>query len=115
VRLVEDRQRDRCRSRVELAQIDDRALVLRGRAAVGGSLAHIPLARGARGVVEAHVLDRELADLPAGLLERHLLAVDDGLRLRAGVALQREAGINGQRGAARAGAASSAATTAVVV
>ena len=46
---------------------------------VGRGLARLPLARRRRGVVEADVLDRELADLAAGLLEGELLAVDDGL------------------------------------
>ena len=51
-----------------------------------------------------HVLDRELADLAAGLLERELLAVDDRLRLRPRVALQRQARVDGQGGGAGAAA-----------
>src|SRR4051794_28957296 len=112
--LVGDRQGDRRRARVELTQVRDGRRVLRRLAGVGRSLARLPLARRRRGVVEALVGDLELADLAAGLLERQLLAVDDGLGLRAGVALQRQARIDGQRGAATA-ATTAAAAPAVVV
>ena len=77
--------------------------------AFGRGLARVPLARRRRGVVEADVLDRELADLAAGLLERELLAVDDVCRLRPRVALQRQARVDGQRRAASAAAAAAAA------
>ena len=113
VRLVEDRDRDRRGPRVELAEVDDGGRVLGGLACVGRGLARIPLARRRRGVVEADVLDRELPDLAAGLLERELLAVDHVCRLRSRVTLQGKAGIDGQRRAASA--ATATARAAVVV
>ena len=104
--LVDDRDRDRRGARVELAEVGDRRLVLRGLARVRRDLARLPLAGRGRGVVERDVLDRELADLAAGLLQGELLAVDDGLRLRPRVALQRQARVDGQRvGAGAAGTA----------
>src|SRR5206468_3616597 len=71
-----------------------------------------PLAGSGRGVVEAHVLDRVLADLPTMLLERQLLAVDDGLGLRPRVTLERQAGIDGQVRGAGATASTGGAPTA---
>ena len=95
--LVQDRQRDLRTTGVELAEVEDRGLVLNGLAGVLGSLT---LVRGARvlgrGVVQRDVLDLVLADLAARLLERKLLAVDDGLRLLLGRALQRQARIDRQ-------------------
>src|SRR4051812_5860475 len=83
-------------------------VVLRGLAGVGGGRARLPLPRRGGRVVEALVGDLDLADLPAGLLERQLLAVDDGLGLRAGVALQGKAGIDGEGGAAPAATSTAA-------
>ena len=101
-RLVDDRDRDRRRARVELAQVGDRRLVLGRLAGVRGHRARLPLAGRRRRVVERDVLDRVLADLAAGFLQRDLLAVDHRLGLRPVVALQRQAGVDGElRGAGR--------------
>ena len=113
--LVEDRQRDRGGARVELAEVGDRRLVLRGLAGVARGRARIPLARRRRGVVELLEGDRVVAGLPAGGVERHLLAVVDRDRLRAGVALQRQAGVDGDAGAARACARGAPGAAAAVV
>src|SRR3954452_19006615 len=116
--LVQDRQRDRRGAGVELTEVDDGRLVLRRLAGVAGRRARLPLAGRRRGVVQALVVDGVLAGLPAGLLEGHLLAVDDRDRLRPGVALQRQARVDGQACAARArarGSSSAAATVVVVV
>ena len=89
--LVEDRDRDRGRARVELAEVGDRVLVADRLAGVLGDLAGLPLAGRRSGVVKRDVLDREIAGLAAGLLQGQLLAADDVLRLRATIALQRQA------------------------
>src|SRR5215218_1208797 len=88
--LVRDRDRDRRGARVELADVGDRAVVLRDLARVGRRLPGLPLAGGCRGVVERLVLDVEVAALVALLLQGELDSIDDVLGLRAGCALQRK-------------------------
>ena len=95
--LVEDRQRDRRRAGVELADVADGRVVARDLERVGGRHARLPAALLGGRVVERLVLDRELAGLAAGLLERELRAVDRGLRLRPGRALQRQARVDRER------------------
>jgi hypothetical protein len=86
--LVEDRQRDGRSAGVELADVADRRVVAHDLAGVGGRLAGIPLA-GRRGrVVERDVLQRVVAGLATGLIERELDAAHDVLGLRARVALE---------------------------
>ena len=94
--LVEDRQRDGRRAGVELADVADRGVVGGRLAGVGRRRARLPAA-GLRGrVVERLVLDREVAGLAAGLLERELGAVDRRHGLRPRRALQRQARVDRQ-------------------
>ena len=79
-RRVDQRQRDRCRRRVEVAEIGDRAGVLRGDLRVGRGDARAPLAARRVGVVERDEADLERARVSARLGQRELLAADDLLR-----------------------------------
>src|SRR5689334_2219873 len=80
--LVQDRDRDSARARVELAEVQDRRLVLRRLTGVGRDLAWVPLARRGGGVVQRHVLDRVLAGLVVGLLQSQLDPVHKSIGLR---------------------------------
>src|SRR5438105_10299463 len=95
--LVEDRDRDRRGSRVELPEVSDRGLVLGRLAGVRGRLPRIPLPGLSRGVIEGLVRELALARLVAGLGQRELLALDHVQRLPAAGALQREARVDGER------------------
>ena len=75
--LVENRDRHLRDARVVLADVADRVLVGDGRAGVLRALALVGRAGRRERVVEALVLDRVLADLAVGLLERQLGAVLD--------------------------------------
>jgi hypothetical protein len=75
-------QRDLRTTGVELTEVDDRRLVADRLAGVLRGLVLVGRAGVLRGrVVQRDVLDREVADLAADLLERELLAVDHGLAL----------------------------------
>ena len=100
-RLVVDRDRDRRGTRVELADVGDRGVVLRDLACVGRRRPRLPLARRRGGVVERLVLDGEVAALVVLLLEGELDALDHVLGLRTRSALQRQGRVDGQRTAAR--------------
>ena len=96
--LVEDRQRDRRRAGVELADVADRGVVAAPalRALADVAFGSQPAACAVESSSDV-VLDRELPGLAAGLLERELGAVDRRLRLRARRALQRQARVDRQR------------------
>src|SRR3954451_24645457 len=108
--LVEDRQGHLRAAGVELAQIRDRGLVADRLARVLRRLALVRRTRVLRGrVVERDVLQLDLADLGARVLERQLLAVDDRERLASRRTLERQARVDGELvGAARATTASAA-------
>src|SRR5690349_1161628 len=112
--LVQDRDRDSARARVELAEVQDRRLVLRRLTGVGRDLAWVPLARRGGRVVQRHVLDGELSGLVVRLLQGQLDAVDQGIGLGLGSPLEREARIDRERASTHVGraTASSASTTA---
>ena len=104
--LVEDRDRDRRGARVELTDVGDGGLVLRGLAGVRRDLRGIPVA-GLRGrVVERRVLDRGVAGLVVGLVERErdALLQRPGLCLRGALERQGRVDVDGAA-AATAGAA----------
>jgi hypothetical protein len=112
--LVQDRDGDGRGTRVELADVDGRAVVLSGLARVRGRRLRRPRARLSRRVVERLVLDGEVARLVAGLLESELDAVDHGGRLRARCTLERKRRIDLERLGLAALAAASAALIFVV-
>src|SRR5581483_6359365 len=107
-RLVEDRDRDLRDARVVLADVADRVLVRHGLARVLGGLPLVGRAGRRERVVETDVLDRVLADLAAHLIEREPSAVLDRLALAARGALERNAGVDRQRGAGDLAAATAA-------
>src|SRR5215210_3398686 len=115
-RLVEDRDRDRGAARVELADVDGGRIVLRRLAGVGGDRLRSPRAGLGGRVVEGLVVDRDVAGLAAGLLERQLDAVHHGRRLRTRRALQRKGRVDrhGALSVAASSTAAAAAVTAVV-
>src|SRR5215208_2779629 len=114
-RLVEDRDRDRRATRVELADVDGGRVVLRRLAGVGGDRLRSPRAGLGGRVVEGLVVDRDVAGLAAGLLERQLDAVHHGRRLRTRRALQGKGRVDGHGAGALAAAATAAAAVTAVV
>ena len=102
--LVRDRERDRGRARVELADVGDRARVLDRLARVVGGPVRVP-ARRCRPPAVASSAEAKLTlkspDLAARLLQRQLLGVDDALRLVGVRALERQAREDRERVARR--------------
>ncbi len=88
--LVQDRDRDCARARVELADVGNRRVVLSDLARVRrGGLGRPRTGLGGR-VVERRVLHRRLAGLSTRLLEGELDALDHGRGLRTRRALERK-------------------------
>ena len=90
---VDDRQRDRRRGRVVIADVGDRVEVL----ARGARLLAVPRPARLRCVVERGEADRTPVRPAACLLEREDLAVDDALHERRLRSLERQRRIDGQR------------------
>ena len=95
-RLVEDRDRERRGAGVELADVDRRGVVLSRLAGVGRRRLRRPRPGLGGRVVERLVLDREVAGLAAGLLERQLDPLHHVGRLRPLRALQRQRRVHRQ-------------------
>ena len=77
VRLVEDRHRHLGGAGVEGADVDHHVGVAHRLVGVGGLDRGVPVAALRRGVVPVLVLDGEVADLAADLVDRQLDAVDE--------------------------------------
>ena len=94
--LVEDRQRDLARARVELADVGDRAVVLGRPDRVARRALRRPSAGLLGRAVECHQPDRPPARLAAGLLQRLAGALVDRLRRDARGAAERQARVDRQ-------------------
>ena len=97
--LVEDRQRDRGRAGVVLAEIGDRGWVLRRRRALAGDARRAPTCR--RRVASFSETRRTGAPARTGLLERELLAAHDVRATAASSRRQRQARVDRQVGRRR--------------